>query len=368
MNLNYKNGAPILLSAAVALSVSGCAEKRSCNAVVKAPVVVNKVKVMDDKDRQIHALQVAIAEAKANAGKTVTKVVEVQTSSADLIYPPNAKPGKCYKKVLIPAKYEMQTEKVLASEASENVQVVPAKYKTVKKKLLAKEASTRLIAVPATYRKVTEKVLVREASSKLITIPAKYSTKSEKILVREASTNWKKANCEGGDCSTMCLVTTPAQYRTITKKVLVEPATTKSVPIPPVYKTVTRTVLDNPATTKSVPIPAIYKTVTAKEIVEPARVVRKGIPERYSTITKRVKVSSSSLKWQETTCKSSYSAVAAKVNVKSLQIALKSAGINPGPIDGIYGKRTKAALIKFQRKNNLRTGSITRVTLDHLGL
>jgi hypothetical protein len=366
MNLDSKKSLPILLSATVALSISGCAEKRSCSASIDAPPAATNVSINDNRDKQIHALQVAIAEAKAKAGKVITKTVTVETGGS--IYPPNAQPGKCYKKVLIPAKFEQQSEKVLASEASEKVHVIPAKYRTSKKKVLVKEASSRLVAVPATYKKVTEKILVKEASERLVTIPAKYSTKSEKVLVREATTNWKKSNCNGGDCGTMCLVTTPAQYRTVTRKVVVQPATTKSVPVPAVYKTVTRTVLDQPATTKSIPIPAIYKTVTVRELVEPAKVTTEAIPETYRTVTKRVQVSSSSLKWQETVCKSKSASNTQKVDIKSLQSALKNAGFNPGPIDGIYGKLTKAALIKYQYANKISAGKITRQTLDMLGL
>ena len=57
-----------------------------------------------------------------------------------------------------------------------------------------------------------------------------------------------------------------------------------------------------------------------------------------------------------------------KVNIKSVQSALKKAGFNPGPIDGIFGVRTKAALKKYQRANSLATGALTKETLNSLGL
>ena len=364
MNIQSNKSLPILLSAAVAMSISGCAEKRSCSAnlpkVVSTPQVV---KVKDNKDKQIEALQIAILEARKNAGKTITKVVEVKGEGS--IYPPNAQPGKCYTKVLIPAKYELKTEKVLAKDAGEKIQVIPAKYKMVKKKVLVKEAGEKIVAIPATYKTVTEKVLVKEPSERLVKIPAKYKTVTEKILVKEATTAWKKG-CNGGvgKCDTLCLVNIPAQYRTVTKKVLVSPATTKTIPVPAVYKTVTRKVIDKPASTKVIPIPAVYKTVKVRELVEPATVKRIAIPEKYQTITKKVKVADSMLKWQETVCKANMT----KVNIKSVQSALKKAGFNPGPIDGIFGVRTKAALKKYQRANSLATGALTKETLNSLGL
>ncbi len=368
MSVKYNKSLPILLSAAVALSISGCAEKRSCSTTISKPTTISNKKIKDDKDKQIEALQVAIAEARAKGGKTVVKEVVVPSTGGSL-YPPNAKPGECYARVLVPAKYKMQTERVLAKEASENISVVPAKYRTVTKKVLVKEAGERLVAVPAKYKSVTEKVLVSEASEKLVKVPAVYETVTEKILVKAAHTAWKKGRgpVEKLDNLTgeiLCLVNVPAQYRTVTKRVLKTPATTKVVPIPAKYKTVTRKVLDTPATTKVVPIPAVYKTIKVRELVEPASVKKSVIPEKYQTITKRVKVSDAELKWQPVICKTNMSTP----NIKSVQKALKSAGFNPGPIDGIFGWKTRAALEKYQRANSLSTGALTTETLNSLGL
>ena len=370
MSFESRKSLPIVLSVAVAISISGCAEKRSCKTSAVAPqkaVKVPMLKVQDDKDKQIEALQVAILEARKNVGKTVTNVVEVAGESSP--YPPNAQVGKCYAKVLIPAKYEVQTEKVLSKEASENVTIIPAKYSTSTKKILVKEASERLIAVPATYKTITEKILISEASERLVKVPATYETTSEKILVRDAHTAWKKG-CSGPvqklgeDCDVLCLVNVPAQYRTITKRILKTPASTKSVPVPAKYKTITRKVLDQAASTKVVPIPAVYKTVQIREIVEPASVRTTPIPEAYQTISKRVKVSESELKWEETVCKKSMTSI----NIRGVQRALKNEGFNPGPIDGIFGWRTRAALEKFQNANSLASGALTKETLSSLGL
>jgi hypothetical protein len=366
MNIDKRKSIPILLSAAVALSISGCAEKKACKKPgVKAPQ--NIASVEDDKDRQIAALQVAILEARANAGKSVTR--EVTVAGEGSLYPPNAKPGECFARVLIPAKYELQKEQVLAKEASENVTVIPAKYATTTKKILIKEAGERLIAVPATYTKVTEKVLVSEASERLVKVPATYESITEKILVKDAHTAWRKGrgpveklnNLTG---EILCLVNVPAQYRTITKRVLKTPATTRSIPIPAKYKTVRRTVLDNPATTRVIPVPAVYKTVKVRELVEPASVKKSVIPERYQSITKKVKVSDAVLKWQPVICKTAMS----RPSIRSVQKALKASGINPGPIDGIMGWRTKAAIEKYQRANGLSTGALTKETTNSLGL
>jgi peptidoglycan hydrolase-like protein with peptidoglycan-binding domain len=44
-----------------------------------------------------------------------------------------------------------------------------------------------------------------------------------------------------------------------------------------------------------------------------------------------------------------------KEKVKQLQEALKSKGHDPGPIDGIMGPKTQAALRDYQQKENVQS-------------
>ena len=46
------------------------------------------------------------------------------------------------------------------------------------------------------------------------------------------------------------------------------------------------------------------------------------------------------------------------VSVSDLQSALLRAGFDPGPVDGKLGKKTKAAIKAFQRRNNLRADGV----------
>jgi len=54
--------------------------------------------------------------------------------------------------------------------------------------------------------------------------------------------------------------------------------------------------------------------------------------------------------------------------VRSVQAALRSRGYDPGPTDNVMGSRTKAALVKFQRENNLPVGQLDFETLKALGV
>ncbi len=56
-----------------------------------------------------------------------------------------------------------------------------------------------------------------------------------------------------------------------------------------------------------------------------------------------------------------------ELDVRQVQVALKDQGQNPGPIDGIMGSRTQAALREFQKANGLQqTGILDEVTMRRL--
>ncbi len=302
------------------------------------------------------------------------------------MYPPNAKPGECYARVLTPATYKTTTEKVLAKAAGENVNVIPAKYQTVTQQVLVSEATTKLKVIPETYKTVTEKVLVEPAREVFTKVPPKYKTVTEKVLVKPAYTTWKRGvnpitgsgtpysrvKRNGGivskyDQSTgeiMCLVEVPAEYKTVTKKVLAMPAGLAKKVIPAKYKTVTRRVIATPATAQKVTIPAKYKTVSVRKMVEPARAVKTPIPAEYKTIEKRVIATPPKLEWREILCETNTTPNL----IRRLQSALNAKGYRAGRVDGQLGRETLSAVIKYQRDNNLPSGQLTLATLKSLGL
>jgi peptidoglycan hydrolase-like protein with peptidoglycan-binding domain len=58
----------------------------------------------------------------------------------------------------------------------------------------------------------------------------------------------------------------------------------------------------------------------------------------------------------------------ASARVRSAQQALMDKGYNPGPVDGVMGPRTKAAVTDFQRKEGLEAnGSLDMQTMSRLG-
>lgn len=385
--------------------------------------------------------------------------------------PPNAVPGKCYAKCLIPDVYETVTQEIETRPASVRQEAIPAEYETVTEQVLKKAESTRLISVPAEYETVTEQimvkpetrrlipvaaeyetvteqVMVKEASTRLIAVPAEFETvtetyiaepESSRVVVREpryetqteqiqtapSSTKWVKRkadrNClsaDPNDCLVWCLVETPAQYRTvsrrinvgceggdgspnsncvttevipsksatrtsrvvktpattrveeipaeyttITKRVIKTPATTREEVIPAEFKTVTRRVLKTPATTRTETIPAEYTSMTRRVVKTPATTRTYDVPAEFTTVTKRQLVSKGGFtEWREIVCGKDVTSQM----VRNVQNALRARGYDPGPIDNVMGSRTKAALVKFQKENNLPVGQLDLETLKAL--
>ena len=55
--------------------------------------------------------------------------------------------------------------------------------------------------------------------------------------------------------------------------------------------------------------------------------------------------------------------------MRSVQQALQSKGMDPGPADGIAGPRTQAAVRAYQKDQNLpQTGNLDAQTLGKLGV
>jgi hypothetical protein len=220
---------------------------------------------------------------------------------------PPAKPGQCYAKVMIPAKYETKAEKVLVREAAEKIETIPAKYEWVEKKVTLSAAHTELVPVAVKYEKVTEKVEVSPATKIWVT-----SLKKDGIPVSPTLLGAAKASGVKLDEAVpgMCFreYYQPAQFKTETKDVLVKEAAEKVETIPAQYETVEEKVLVKEASKKIVEVPASYETVTEKVLVEPAKTVwKKGsgpieridnttgeimclveIPAKYKTLQKQV--------------------------------------------------------------------------------
>lgn len=77
-----------------------------------------------------------------------------------------------------------------------------------------------------------------------------------------------------------------------------------------------------------------------------------------------MKVSDGKLEWKPVLCEVNMS----KDIVLGIQRALKNAGLNPGPIDGVFGSQTMVAVNAFEQSKGLATGGLTIDTIRALGV
>ena len=97
----------------------------------------------------------------------------------------------------------------------------------------------------------------------------------------------------------------------------------------------------------SVVYPAEYKTVA---VIKPIEVPKgENMPTLYQTVTEKVKVTDEQMRWEEILCEDHMT----ECRIIEVQRALALGGYNPGPIDGVIGQQTMAAVNAFQKDFNL---------------
>jgi len=286
--------------------------------------------------------------------------------------PPTNEYGKCYAKCKIPDAFETVTVNKLVKDASTKLTKVPAVYETVTERVLVKEGSTKYKTIPATFKTVTEQVMVEPAKTKVRTIPAKYKTESRQVLVTPARGQWvrkkKSASCfsqDPDDCYVACWEEVPAQYRTERVQLLVSAASTTEDVTPAKYKTITKKVIDQPARVEEIPVEPQYRNVTKRVLVSPETTQSVTIPAVYKDVReKRLVKEGGYTIWTEILCADRTTSS----RIRNVQRALRTAGYDPGPIDGVLGIKTQAAMKQYQTDKGLPLGNLNIETLNSLGV
>ncbi len=351
---------------------------------------------LSETEQQLLSEQSRAAQLREDISSSKS-ALSTQNGSLASLLPPQARPGECYAKVLIPPSFRTETERVLEREAGDRVETIPGKYAWTEKRILVKEASEKIEVIPARYEWREEKVLVKPAVTRLQVVPAKYKTVTEKIIEKQGQIAWKqgkglytKINGNASIYSnaakrilssnslrtndgrkiehtgeTICLVEEPPKYRTITKKVLASAETTREAVVTPAqYKTIRKKMMVTPPQTRTIPIPAGYKSVRVQQEVEPPKTRRIPVPAKYKTIEKKVFVNDGSSEWRLVLCETNMTPDI----VRQLQASLKREGVYSGPVDGVIGTATMRSVDAYQRRNNLPRGGITISVLERLGI
>ena len=298
------------------------------------------------------------------------KAEPAQVSGADdSLFPPTAKPGECYTRVLVPPPSRNVTERILVKEESFRLIEVPAVLEEVTEQVVVRNPSQRQEIIPATYKELEEKVLVAQAYVKQIPVPARYETRTERLLVKPERSYWKKGSgplskVDNSTGEIMCYVTEPAVYEEVKRTVQVEAASIRQEQVPAVYKTVKRTVIDQPASIKTIDIPAEYAMVKVTRVKTPASVQRETIPAEYSNVTKQVSEGQTVMGWRRIICETNITPAL----ISDLQTALNAKGYKAGEPNGNLSGETMRALEAYQIASNLPRGGITLQSLDALGV
>ncbi len=326
--------------------------------------------LLGDRDARIQSLESELSSRDSTIASLRGQLQDADGAgssnnmvAAGGLFPPNAKAGECYARVLTNEKYKTNEERVLVKEASERFEVIPAQYETVTERVLVKEASTRLEVIPAEYETVMETVLVKPANTRIVEVPATYKTISEQVLDKPATTVWKKGAASSFGTAAlsqtvdatgelMCLVEVPATYKTVRRQVIDTPATTREVTEPEVTKQVERRKVVRPSTTREVAIPAVYDDVQITKLVKPATQRRIEIPAEYRTVTNKELVSPARMAWQTVLCDIN----ATPSNVRALQTALQEKGYSVGGIDGRLGPTTMKAVNAYAKSLGIPSG------------
>ena len=369
--LSYNKFGGVL--AAALLTIAGCSTDGGNESVVVAEANggCDSCSLLGDREARIRSLEnelssrdstIVALRSQLDSGSSATSTA-VASAGAGGLFPPNAKAGECYARILLPETYSTSQERVLVKEASERFDVIPASYENTTERVLVKEESTRLEVVPAEYEMVTETVTVRPASTRIIEVPATYKTINEQVLDKPATTVWKKGSASSYGTAAlsetvnatgelMCLVEVPATYKTVSRQIIDTPATTREVTEPAVTKTVERRVVSRPASTREVTIPAVYDEVTVTKLVTPASQRQIEIPAEYRTVTKRELVSAAKMEWQTVMCDIN----ATPSNIRALQTALQEKGYNVGGVDGRLGPTTFKAVNAYAKSLGIPSG------------
>ena len=199
-----------------------------------------------------------------------------------------------------------------------------------------------------------------------VEIPAEYRTVTRSRLVRPERIVYVTAFSADG--TPLGYSDTPVEIaaltETVTREVEVQPERVTEQIIPARFETVTRTVEVEPERVVEEVIPARYETVSRRVVVTPAREEQITVPPQTQQITRTVFDGASQFAWREVLCEINTTPEA----IRTIQVALRDQGFDPGPIDGIFDSLTYEAMVRFQEANGLPTGDLTRQFVETLGV
>jgi len=226
----------------------------------------------------------------------------------------------------------------------------PAEYRTLTRQVVATPATVRTVEIPATYKTVKTRVVASPARTEETTIPATFKTVSRQVVATAASSRE---------------IPVPAIMGTVQRQVVDTPASTRQIPVAAVMQTLSRRVVDTPASFREEVIPAVFRTVERQVVDTPATTREIDVPAQFETLSYQFKVSEAKADRRAVLCETN----ASPAKIMEIQRALRSAGYNPGAIDGVIRGQTMNAVNQYQQAKGLPVdGFLNLDTVKALGV
>lgn len=200
---------------------------------------------------------------------------------------PDAKPGECYAKVIVPPKFADRAEEVVTRDAGERVETIPAIFETVEERVVIRESSSEIDVMPTTFKASSERVEVRARELNwTVGRGAQQRPANPLDLEAIAASGIDLEAAETGSC--IVEHWQPPVYRSELQRVLAKEASVRIEVSPAVYETVEERIIVKAASQRIVDVPAVFRTEQERVLIEPARSVWKpgrGPVERIDDTT-----------------------------------------------------------------------------------
>lgn len=285
---------------------------------------------------------------------------------------PNAQPGQCFARVVIPAVYDDVPQTVTTQDSYDRISVTQPEFAPDSVNVKVRDEGVRYIVRQPRYESRTEQVLVKPAYERLTVVPAQFDMVSQQVQVGQPRLVWRPGRNLSGVTRTdpntgavYCLVEEPGKTVTVHKRVVRVPEQVRAQAVPAQYVSVTKQVLVDQGGVDQEIIPAQFRDVPVSRLVNPAGQLAQPVAPQTKTINTRVLRSPERFEWVPVLCNTN----ANHSSISRVQGALAASGHYNGQIDGVAGPQTHAAVRNFQAAQGLPShGNITSETAQALGV